>query len=191
MKISSDHPLVAIKALAEFQKQDTEFEFSFYEYKPQSILDTRTTFTLQASDISNERIEKVIQKLSPNEELAIHSKVRINKKVFHIPMIDFKADISTIRKSLSSIKNTLPQKIYNEILFYDSGRSCHAYSLKLVTQKEWYEYMGRLLLISQPSEEQIIDTRWVGHRLMAGYASLRWSNNTDNYIHPPKNIKLL
>lgn len=188
MTISSDHPLKAIKMLADSQTQELEFEFSLYEYKPQSILDTRTTFTLPATHLTNETIERIIKKLNPNEELAIHSKVRIGKKVFHIPMIDFKANIPKIKDSLKSIQNTLPSKIYKEILFYNSGRSCHAYSLKLITQKEWHEYMGRLLLISQPNEEQIIDTRWVGHRLMAGYASLRWSNNTNNHIHAPKEL---
>ena len=65
--------------------------------------------------------------------------------------------------------------------FSNSGRSFHAYSLRLISPKEWREFMGRLLLLNLPGRSSFIDSRWVGHRLVAGYASLRWTANSEQY----------
>lgn len=189
MTVNDTHPIEAVKKITALHS-DAELEFSLYEYQPQSILDARQTFTLKASELTNKKIDLIIENLSPVQELAIHSKVRIGKKILHIPMIDFRVSQVEISKYLSKIEHTVSQKIYKEMLFYNSGRSCHAYSLKLITSKEWIDYMGRLLLISLPTDEQIIDTRWVGHRLMAGYTSLRWSNNTSTYLGTPQLCKI-
>jgi hypothetical protein len=42
--------------------------------------------------------------------------------------------------------------------------------------------MGRLLLLNLPEKPCLVDTRWVGHRLIGGYAALRWSAK----MHPRK-----
>ncbi|QKG69751.1 hypothetical protein HP062_12865 [Pseudomonas sp. B14-6] len=126
--------------------------------------------------------------LAPNKELAFHSILRHNKKKYHIPMIDFQAPENKIRESISSLEKVIPKSIFNELVFYNSGRSCHAYSLKIISNSEWIDFMGRLLLVSHPHEDQIIDTRWIGHRLMSGFSSLRWSANTDQYLALPRKI---
>ncbi|WP_238965580.1 hypothetical protein, partial [Pseudomonas sp. AF32] len=133
---------------------------------------------------------KKISELEPNKELAFHSILRHNKKKYHIPMIDFKAPEDLIRNSINSLQKVIPKKIFNELVFYNSGRSCHAYSLKIISNAEWIDFMGRLLLVSHPHEEQIIDTRWIGHRLMSGFSSLRWSANTDKYLALPQKIPM-
>ena len=50
---------------------------------------------------------------------------------------------------------------------------------------EWIKFMGSLLLLNIPGKIKIVDSRWVGHRLLGGYASLRWSNNTRQYKRFP------
>lgn len=189
MTLLAEHPIEVIELIAKEQRRDSEFEFSIYEYIPQSLLDNRDVFTLSAHEISENKIEGIISKLPHDRELALHSKVRIGKTVKHIPMIDFQGKINEISPFISRIENTLPRKISKELIFFDSGRSLHAYSPILLNKEEWHNLMGRLLLISLPKEENIIDVRWVGHRIIAGYGSLRWSNNTNQYLRLPRKIK--
>lgn len=188
MRLDSNHPSAIISELARSLAGEARFELSFYEYEPQSILDTRQIIEVKASELTQEYVAGKIRELTQNKELAFHSIIRHNKKTQHVPMIDFAATESKIISSISSLQKVIPKAIFNELLFYNSGRSCHAYSLKLVSTSEWIDFMGRLLLISHPNEEQIIDTRWVGHRLMSGFSSLRWSANTDKYLALPHKI---
>ncbi|WP_256666165.1 hypothetical protein [Pseudomonas sp. B14-6] len=188
MKLDSSHPSEIIKELANWLADELLFELSIYEYEPQSILDTREIFKIRAADFTQEAIENKIDNLAPNKELAFHSILRHNKKKYHIPMIDFQAPENKIRESISSLEKVIPKSIFNELVFYNSGRSCHAYSLKIISNSEWIDFMGRLLLVSHPHEDQIIDTRWIGHRLMSGFSSLRWSANTDQYLALPRKI---
>lgn len=189
MKIGIDHPFHLIERILLSIPQDSTIEFSIYEHEPQSLLDKRDILEVEAKNLTLNYIEKIINHLQPEQELAMHSRIRFNKKVYHVPMIDFRQTESETIDAIYKLKRVIPNKIYNELVIFNSGRSCHGYSLKLISQREWFDFMGRLLLASMPNEAQIIDTRWVGHRLMAGYSSLRWSNNTGNYIHMPKKIK--
>jgi branched-subunit amino acid transport protein AzlD len=190
MKLDSNHPSQIIKELANWLADELLFELSIYEYEPQSILDTREIIKVRAADFTQELIENKIDHLAPNKELAFHSILRHNKKKYHIPMIDFQAPENEIRQSINSLEKVIPKNIFNELVFYNSGRSCHAYSLKIISNSEWIDFMGRLLLVSHPHEDQIIDTRWIGHRLMSGFSSLRWSANTDQYLALPKKISM-
>ena len=36
--------------------------------------------------------------------------------------------------------------------------------------------------------QEIVDSRWIGHRLIGGYSSLRWTNNTGMYRSEPSKI---
>lgn len=65
----------------------------------------------------------------------------------------------------------------------------HAYGSGLISNKEWVQVMGALLLANLPNEKSIIDSRWIGHRLIGGVASLRWSANSDAYLKAPSLIK--
>ncbi|WP_421136888.1 hypothetical protein [Pseudomonas sp. NFX15] len=191
MILEETHPFHLIKNLASSLSYDAEFEFSIYEYEPQSILDHREIIRITADRLSENIIGRVISALPKNNELAIHSSVRINKKLFHIPMIDFVTSEHEILEKINTIRQILPRDVFNELSFFNSGRSCHAYSLKLIKHSDWVSFMGRLLLISKPNETQIIDTRWIGHRLLAGYSSLRWSNNSSHYLAIPTKSKIL
>ncbi|MGC1520222.1 MAG: hypothetical protein WA803_01670, partial [Steroidobacteraceae bacterium] len=74
----------------------------------------------------------------------------------------------------------------SSFLYFDSGRSFHAYGLQLISPGEWREFMAKLLLLNLPEGEHLIDARWVGHRLVAGYGALRWSANSDFYLQVPR-----
>lgn len=50
--------------------------------------------------------------------------------------------------------------------------------------------MGKLFLATQVGVPPTVDPRWVGHRLIAGYAALRWTKNTPHYVDTPKKLIL-
>ncbi|NEX60635.1 hypothetical protein G3574_06065 [Noviherbaspirillum sp. 17J57-3] len=77
-----------------------------------------------------------------------------------------------------------------EIKLFSSGRSLHGYGINPLTPEEWIRFMGLLLLANHPSKPTVVDTRWVGHRLLAGYAALRWSRNTSHYLQLPQAVQL-
>jgi len=185
--IEKNHPYFGLLEL--FKSDDALFTFSKYKYIADSLFDERKLIKVKSQQISEKWVCDQLGTLIENEELALHSSVFIKGRNYHIPMIDFSLDEEFSIDIYHRMRLFLPKKTLSEILFYSSGRSYHAYSLNLLSPKEWLEFMGRLLLINPPRNSSIIDTRWIGHRLIGGYSSLRWSNNTNQYLAMPKRIK--
>lgn len=102
-------------------------------------------------------------------------------------MVDF---ATRSRAQLPKLNEYLGSKVADSMLWFDSGRSFHGYGATLVTATEWRQLMGRLLLANKPNLLPLIDPRWVGHRLIAGYSALRWSCNTSQYIQPPQLVSV-
>lgn len=189
MIISNDHPFFFLQSL--FLKHDAVFNLSKYIYKTDTLFDDRESLSIQSSELTLEWVEDIINSLNPEQELAFHSKVKIKNKIFHIPMIDFAIANNLNNEVIDRIRNFIPKKISRNFVFFRSGKSFHAYSTTLVTYNEWLDFMGRLLLINLPNDSQIIDTRWIGHRLINRFASLRWSNNSGKYVIMPHQINVL
>lgn len=169
---------------------DYTFCFSKYIYLPDSVDDKRINFQIKGNELTEERIRYEILSLKENEELAFHSKFRIKEKFYHFPFIDFSISVQdwNLEQDFIRLKRIIPH-VANELFLFDSGRSLHGYSLKLFSSKEWLDFMGRLLLVDLAnSERKLVDSRWIGHRLMAGYSSLRWSNNSGMYLSEPRRI---
>lgn len=168
------------------------FHFSRYTYIPDSIEDKRFCFTLKGSEFTEERINLELSKLEEGEELAFHSKIEINKRIYHFPFVDFSIPINdwSFERDFIRLKRLIPDSIIKQLALFNSGRSLHAYSLELLSNQEWIDFMGRLLLVDLVnSPYKLIDSRWVGHRLIGRYSSLRWSNNSDKYLSEPVRIK--
>ncbi|MFC0178554.1 primase 1D-like protein [Thorsellia kenyensis] len=158
-------------------------EFSKYNYVPRTINDYRYEFKLNLPDFNEKSINYIISNLEPGLELAINSRVSNSNAILHIPMIDFGIKLNTSIPVDTLLKFV---KYWNmNFILFSSGRSYHAYGDRLLEQNEWINFMGSLLLINIPGERKLIDDRWVGHRLLAGYSSLRWSNNTSHYKKYP------
>src|SRR6185503_19201535 len=100
-------------------------------------------------------------------ELALHSNVSIRGRTFHVPMVDFSLPAAPSRRVLDRLQALLPRAVFLNLAFFETGRSFHAYSTTLLTPGEWLDFMGRLLLVTPKGEAHIVDTRWVGHRLIA------------------------
>jgi hypothetical protein len=187
MIIAEDHPFFFLEPL--FAREEAVFHFSRYIYTPDSVFDEREPLDVLGSELSVDWLEKQFEMLRPDQELAIHSNVVIDGRTVHIPMMDFATDHIGPRQ-LYRLQTFIPPRIFANFAFYHSGRSFHAYSTHLLSPKDWYMFLGRALLINPRDDGHIIDTRWVGHRLIAGYCSLRLSNNSQQYKGMPKKVSI-
>lgn len=184
--ITAEHPYFFLSPL--FKKQGVELSFSRYIYTPDSFFDERECFSLTGTNVTEDWVAAELAALRPGQELALHSKIRLGGKNFHIPMIDFSTEEAISAEVFDRMGRYLPKALMLNMAVYASGRSFHAYSTTLLSPKEWYEFMGRLLLINPRAHTEIVDTRWIGHRLIGGFSSLRWSNNSSQYIGIPTRI---
>ncbi|MGC1067279.1 primase 1D-like protein [Pantoea agglomerans] len=160
--------------------ENAVFTFSDYLYDKKSFRDIRSSFNLPKKELNENWFINHIFSMDPLYELALHSSFEIDGEIFHIPMIDFTAKRSE-QSSLSALKK-LSDFWETDFLIFFSGRSFHAYGVKPITDIEWVKFMGSLLLLNvRGTTNKLIDTRWVGHRILAGYSALRWSKNTSHY----------
>lgn len=185
--IANDHPFYFLEPL--FVREGATFHFSRYVYTPDSLFDEREPLEVSGADLSVEWLENQLEDLKAGQELAIHSKVVIDNNTFHIPMLDF-ATAQIGPEQLHRVKTFLPKRVFVTSAFYHSGRSFHAYSTHLLGPKDWHAFLGRALLINPRDDRQIIDARWIGHRLIAGYCSLRFSNNSGQYRGMPRQVSI-
>jgi hypothetical protein len=183
------HPIRTLETIRDANPRLSSFEFAKYVYRPQSRRDERKTFTVDAQFVSDDWLAKEIASLAPNEELALQSRVKLHDGSYlHIPMIDFIA--SSADQSLA-VGEWVDRAVFLHIDIYATGRSFHGYGLRLLTDQDWQQFMGQLLLANLPGDPPVVDTRWIGHRLVAGYGALRWSRNTNVYRQLPKKLASL
>lgn len=183
----SRHPVVLIEEFARSLARTSRFELSYYKYRPQSLLDERRRVRIRAPELNALKIKELLEGLRPDEELAFHSSILVGpRKKVHLPLIDFFGHLNS--GSLELIEKTIGSRLFESLAIYDSGRSFHGYILHPVSEREWVRFMGTILLMNLPDQHPVADSRWVGHRLRAGYASLRWSRNTEQYLMPPTRV---
>lgn len=178
------HPRIVVRSIIDKYGSDLIFEFSHYLYKPQTIADQRKLFTVEGQILSNETyVDRMLKDVPEGMELSLNSRVYLpDGTVKQIPMIDLSAPAAGI---LGRVIDVLPVHVAESMLWFESGRSHHGYGRHLIDHTEWIQLMGRLLLANQPKMPPIVDPRWIGHRLIAGYSALRWTRNTDYYVQEP------
>ncbi|WP_423372868.1 hypothetical protein [Dyella acidisoli] len=159
--------------------------FSRYVYVPQSVEDLRTPVRVPLAGVTHAWFRDQLARLSPNEELAMHSILTQGRRVRHIPM----ADLVVKPGQIGEVTRWADRYLGIDLDFFDSGRSLHAYGVRPISETQWVHLMGRLLLGNIPNREPVVDSRWVGHRLLGGYSSLRWSKNTPHYLKWPTLIR--
>lgn len=182
------HPYWHARSIVEdYGSEIRTLYFSYYEYIPQSLIDKRETFSLSAGDFLDQNtMEATLRRTPLGQELAIHSMIDVQSgQPMHIPMVDMSTGSVA---QLAKLRPFLGEELFQRFKWYKSGRSFHGYGRTLVTSSEWSALMGMLLLANQKGLAPTVDPRWVGHRLIAGYAALRWTKNTAHYINLPKEI---
>lgn len=179
------HPIRVLPALRPMVPAGARLWFSRYRYRPRTVKDDRFIFSVPFEEVTEDWLLKLLGQLGTEENLAFNSNLTCGFHTFHIPMIDF-AGLSS--DHLSALIEVFGERAADEFSFFSSGRSFHAYGCSLFDQRQWYEFMGKLLLCNFPGRPVIIDQRWVGHRLIGGYSALRWSCNGSNYRQYPQFI---
>lgn len=146
----------------------------------------RIIIQIEKENLTHKKIDNLANELKPNEELSFLSMIKVNSTFYHLPMVDF----ATKKRSAISVEVAYEMANFWNMRFdiYDSGRSIHAYGTRLLNEQRWLKFMGYLLLLNEKSGEKVVDVRWIGHRLMSGFASLRITNNTGKYKTTPKYI---
>jgi hypothetical protein len=183
--IDKSHPYWHVRKIIEHEPIVQQITLSYYYYRPQSLVDERDVFSISRDAFLEPRkIEHLIEGCPSDHDLAIHSNVVcIDGNTRHIPMVD----MSTGAKAhLKKLRFFLDRETYYGFAWFDSGRSFHGYGSRLISQSEWISYMGHLLLSNQKDLKPTVDPRWIGHRLIAGYSTLRWSKNTEHYVRLPR-----
>lgn len=183
-----DHPIGFIRLIADKFGSGVMLSFSRYMYRPQSVFDERECFTIPASEVTTQWLEREIEALAPQWEIALNSKFIDGKgRARHIGMIDFigRPELDIVSEK---VRNLLGADMLGKIWYYDSGRSLHGYLAEFMGPKEWHQFLGRLLLMNAPDSPPIVDVRWIGHRLLGGYAALRWSANSAQHETTPFRI---
>lgn len=174
-----------------FSSDLTLLSMKTYTYIPSSLSDPHKEFRVVLSEVNTDWLDNKIKCMRPSEELAINSKVYFDHDVSrYIPMVDL--GISKFTSDIFGVINDFMSQWNMDFFVFDSGRSMHLYGKELLDSHDvWVKFMGSLLLLNQRGGRNIIDTRWVGHRLLGGQSSLRWSNNTMQYKRYPVYIGML
>ncbi|WP_417778393.1 hypothetical protein [Stutzerimonas xanthomarina] len=184
--VEASHPYWHVRSMAErYSKVIDSFNFSYYTYIPQSLNDSREIFSLTLTQLLDVRVVASMLSTVPSGcELAVHSLIVLRDGgSAHIPM----ADMSSLSLAkLTKYRIYLDSAHGQKFSWYKSGRSFHGYGDALIDTAGWSAYMGKLLLANEPGMPPVVDPRWVGHRLIAGYAALRWTKNTEQYKEVPK-----
>jgi hypothetical protein len=160
--------------------------FSRYRYRPQSVIDEREVFSVPGEFMQDKWVGDQIESLPAGWELALNSNVKDHRnRKHHIPMIDFCGKNYDVFFD-GYFRDIVGKKLIDKMYVYDSGRSFHAYFLTLFNTQDWINFMGRLLLLNLPGRPDVVDARWIGHRLCSGYSALRWSCNSSKYLRSPR-----
>jgi len=179
------HPLHGLVRSLLQNNINVVLEFSKYIHLGPGRTLSRDIFHVEAGNLDTEWLANQLENLSREQELALHSKVLQQGQTYHIPMVDFVQSKST--EILVDKMRPVSQLLSTDIALYDSGQSMHGYYFCLISEKEWYEYLGKLLLCNDPlADEQVVDSRWVGHSLEHGFSALRWSCNSGIYSGLPQ-----
>lgn len=192
--IVQGHPCLLVEAIVARHGADVILTYSRYEVAPpglQAVAPRSAVLRVPARDVTPDWIADRFAELSPNEEMAWHSRVECEGLGFHIPMIDFVGRPGHSVLCDLACMLTSEMGLSGHIVLFETGRSFHGYTPDLIPERAWPKYLGHLLLFNENAHPPVIDTRWVGHSLVRGFTALRWSHNTSRYRAMPRFMSVL
>lgn len=191
--INQGHPCTVLEQIVARHGADLIFTYSRYEVALpglQAAAPRSAVLRVPACDVTLNWITHRFTELGPREEMALHSWVECRGVGFHIPMIDFVGQPARSVLCHLGPMLSVEMSISGNLMLFDTGRSFHGYFPDLIPERAWPKYLGQLLLLNEDGRSPLIDSRWVGHALMRGFAALRWSHNTDRYDAMPSLISV-
>jgi hypothetical protein len=167
------------------------FSLSIYENGIPGSGKTFRRVIQEIKAISIESLSAAVKSVPANHELALNSRIISGGKLFHMGFIDFSCD--TVDDYFYSAIEKLKTQYQHKLWILDSGRSFHGYQDVLLSERQWYDYLGCLLLLNdyKISNREIVDSRWIGHSLRQGFSALRITRNTEAYKRSPSVQEIL
>lgn len=162
-------------------------EFSVYDPRDEAC-SVRRVFRI-APDSLRDWWQSTIESLRPYEEIGLNSRVQLQDRTVHLPMVDTKGTSPFDLQRLAHFILAECSEV-SSIKWLSSGRSFHGYGSGLLDETRWRFFMGTLLLYRPTAQGVSVDTRWVGHRLRDGYGCLRLSQNSSAYLQQPEPLGL-
>ena len=133
------------------------------------LVQDRKWHRLRRDALTLDNLLERIKRLPEDRALAVTSRVTLyDQRKRHIPMVDFRCEpteayLQNITEWMHEIDNTGG-------LVLKTTNSYHYYGITLLTDRQWVKFVGRCLLLVPD-----VDVRYLGHRLMEGWGSLRLS----------------
>lgn len=189
--IAQEHPRSLVEEIVARRGVELVLTYSYYTVAPPGLQDRAPrseVFRVPACSVTQNWLDARVDELSPNQEIALHSKVECDGASFHIPMVDFvgRPDDALIWEIVHILK--VEMCLCGHLVIFGTGRSFHGYFTDLIREREWHRYLGLLLLLNRNDRRPAIDSRWIGHALVRGFTALRWSHNTDRYSSMPRSV---
>jgi hypothetical protein len=175
------HPICMVPHWLNSLGSEWLVSLSVYKYIPQQIGEQRELITIKLDELTPSWLESQLLSLPEERELALHSVFKNGNNEIHIPMVDF----ATNNIQQDEIFHWASERLGITLKLFDSGRALHGYGIEPISQDKWVRFMGLLLLANIPHQQPLTDTRWIGHRLLAGYSALRWSKNSSFSLKMP------
>ena len=184
-------PLEYVRSLLSRNHAIREIELSTYVNVPESLTDLRESSRVKVKDVLR-RFSTLVQSLRPEQEIAFHSRVHVRIETGairprHLALVDFKTSDRGLAEEAAG--RLVAEHGSPSAAFFASGRSYHLYIGVLLSEAHWTKFMGRVLLLNPRTGAALVDSRWIGHRLMSGFGALRWSANTPPYVQPPQLLR--
>lgn len=185
--IPESHPYWLVRSVVAQRDDVVAVPASYYTYLPRTVADIRSEWLIPVEEFLNpELMHRYMEQTPDGHEMAVHSDIRLSSQErVHLVMVDM---ATSSKAHLEKLRAFLGDNFFQKISWYGSGRSFHGYGESLLPEVNWVKFMGLLLLANLPKLEPTVDPRWIGHRLLAGYASLRWTKNTDHYLGLPVSL---
>lgn len=191
--LDNTHPLIALdKIINSLPATQLEFRFLAYSYKDGDYADEKNyewheEACFNGLEITSRcyELDQFFKKAAEKgRDVVVCSDVTVGgAEGWHIPLIDFACNpkYNEIGRR-DDIKCPLR---FKELVFFNSGRSMHAYGIELLKTDDWVKFMGRCLLMNFQDFE-IADTRWIGWCLDRGFSALRLSCQNEKYKQLPQ-----
>lgn len=175
-----DHPSLLIKAIAgQCLISDESYRFKIYDSVAQEVVNELVVTGAALCDSFS--IDNAAAKLEYGRVLDAAFTSELSCSGRHIPLVDF-ACPSLADVDLAPLARALADMELACMHIYRSTRSYHGYVPALLEERAWVAFMGRMLHVNPfVGGVKVVDDRWIGHKLIAGAAHLRWTANGAKY----------
>ena len=182
-------PLELVQHIARRNTRVSKLALWLYHYVPLQVNENPINQLrwIKKDSLNESCIEKLQAKLQEQIQIGIWSKVKLeNNKYGHIPMMDFELNKSA--RNLAILIERLRKCGISDGWILETGDSYHYYGSRILSEREWIDFMAKMLLTSivhtRDNIEQVADPRYIGHSLRRGGCVLRLTTRADK-THKP------